>query len=78
MQLTRLETLLASGHRSTLLGGQFPNVNLPLRPVLSALIPTPLCGWYANYMEVLAHYGNKALGKAAPECLAPRRRENNA
>ncbi len=29
------------------------------------LIPTPLCGWYANSLKVLAHCGNKGLGRVA-------------
>jgi hypothetical protein len=66
LQLIRLKRLLLSGHRGTLPSGQLLDASPPLRLVLRALIPTPLCGWYVNYLKVFAYYGDKGLGKAAP------------
>jgi hypothetical protein len=57
------------GHRGALPGGQLPNASPPLKSILSAFIPTPLCGWYANCLKVLAHCGDKGLGKATPGVL---------
>jgi hypothetical protein len=36
---------------------------------LSALIPCPLCIWCVSCLKILAHCGNKGLGKAAPRVL---------